>query len=48
VLTPAPTEVQEIHDVGLPEPRDQVTTKGRPEFAELRARIYRSIKRRVV
>jgi NitT/TauT family transport system ATP-binding protein len=46
VLTPAPTSVQEICDVDLPEPRDQVETKELPEFARLRAHVYRSIKRR--
>jgi NitT/TauT family transport system ATP-binding protein len=46
VLTPAPTEVQEALDVELPEPRDQVETKGLPEFARLRGHVYRSIKRK--
>jgi NitT/TauT family transport system ATP-binding protein len=46
VLTPAPTRVQEICEVGLPEPRDQVETKELPEFARLRAHVFRSIKRR--
>jgi NitT/TauT family transport system ATP-binding protein len=46
VLTPAPTAVQEICDVGLPERRDQVETKELPEFARLRAHVYRSIKRK--
>jgi NitT/TauT family transport system ATP-binding protein len=46
VLTPAPTSVQEVCEVGLPEPRDQVETKELPEFARLRAHVYRSIKRR--
>jgi NitT/TauT family transport system ATP-binding protein len=46
VLTPAPTRVQEVCEVGLPEPRDQVETKELPEFARLRAHIFRAIKRR--
>src|SRR5680860_153277 len=46
VLSPAPTEVREILDVGLPRPRDQVETKEQPEFAHLRAHVYRLIKRR--
>jgi NitT/TauT family transport system ATP-binding protein len=46
VLTPAPTHVQEVLDVGLPRPRDQVETKELPEFAHLRAHVYRSIKRK--
>jgi NitT/TauT family transport system ATP-binding protein len=46
VLTPAPTSVQEICDVDLPEPRDQIETKELPEFAHLRGHVFRSIKRR--
>ncbi len=46
VLTPSPTRVQEALDVDLPQPRDQVQTKELPEFARLRAHVYRSIKRR--
>jgi NitT/TauT family transport system ATP-binding protein len=46
VLTSAPTEVQEILKVDLPVPRDQVETKELPEFAHLRAHIFRAIKRR--
>jgi len=46
VLTPAPTRVQEILDVELPSPRDQIETKELPEFGRLRAHVYRSIKRR--
>jgi NitT/TauT family transport system ATP-binding protein len=44
VLTPAPTSVAEIVDVPLPRPRDQVETKELPEFAHLRAHVYRLIK----
>lgn len=46
VLTSAPTEVQEVLKVDLPVPRDQVETKELPEFAHLRAHIFRAIKRR--
>jgi NitT/TauT family transport system ATP-binding protein len=46
VLTPSPTTVQEICDVDLPRPRDQVETKELPEFARLRGHVFRSIKRR--
>jgi NitT/TauT family transport system ATP-binding protein len=46
VLTPAPTTVQEVLDVDLPQPRDQVETKELPEFAQLRGHVYRSIKRK--
>jgi NitT/TauT family transport system ATP-binding protein len=45
VLTPSPTEVREVLDVGLPQPRDQVATKELPEFAHLRAHVWRTIKR---
>jgi NitT/TauT family transport system ATP-binding protein len=45
VLTPSPTSVQEILDIDLPFPRDQVATKELPEFAHLRAHVWRSIKR---
>jgi NitT/TauT family transport system ATP-binding protein len=44
VLTHAPTEVKEIVPVALPYPRDQIGTKELPEFAHLRARVYRQIK----
>ena len=46
VLTPAPTQVQETLDVDLPPTRDQLETKENPEFARLRAHVYRSIKRK--
>jgi NitT/TauT family transport system ATP-binding protein len=46
VLTPSPTTVQEIVEVPLGQPRDQVQTKERPEFAQLRGHIWTSIKRR--
>ena len=45
VLTPSPTTVKEILRVELPRPRDQVETKEMPEFAHLRAHVYRLIKR---
>jgi NitT/TauT family transport system ATP-binding protein len=45
VLTPSPTRVQEIVDIPLPRPRDQVETKEIPEFAQLRGHVWRSIKR---
>jgi len=45
VLTSSPTEVREVLDVPLPQPRDQVATKQLPEFAQLRAHVWRSIKR---
>jgi NitT/TauT family transport system ATP-binding protein len=44
-LTPAPSVVRETLAVELPEPRDQVETKELPEFAHLRAHVWRSIKR---
>ena len=45
VLTHAPTEVKEIVTVELPAVRDQITTKELPDFAHLRAYVYRLIKR---
>jgi NitT/TauT family transport system ATP-binding protein len=45
VLTHAPTEVKEVVPVGLPHPRDQIETKELPDFAHLRAHVYRLIKR---
>ncbi|HEV7652982.1 MAG TPA: ABC transporter ATP-binding protein, partial [Actinophytocola sp.] len=44
-LTPAPATTSDTVEVGLPRPRDQLETKARPEFAELRARVYRAIRR---
>jgi NitT/TauT family transport system ATP-binding protein len=46
VLTPSPTTVQEVLEVDLPQPRDQVETKEMPEFAQLRGHVWRSIKRK--
>jgi NitT/TauT family transport system ATP-binding protein len=45
VLAHAPTEVKEVIPVDLPFPRDQIATKELPEFAHLRAHVYRLIKR---
>jgi NitT/TauT family transport system ATP-binding protein len=45
VLTHAPTEVKEVVATNLPRPRDQIATKELAEFAQLRAHVYRLIKR---
>jgi NitT/TauT family transport system ATP-binding protein len=45
ILSPRPTVLQEMLDVPLPRPRDQVTTKELPDFAQLRGHVYRAIKR---
>jgi NitT/TauT family transport system ATP-binding protein len=45
VLTHPPTEVKDVVAVDLPSPRDQIATKEQPEFAHLRAYVYRQIKR---
>jgi NitT/TauT family transport system ATP-binding protein len=45
VLSSAPTVVKEIVPVDLSADRDQITTKELPEFAHLRAHVYRLIKR---
>ena len=44
ILTPRPSRVQEVLEIDLPRPRDQVDTKELPEFAHLRAHVYRAIK----
>jgi NitT/TauT family transport system ATP-binding protein len=43
VLSSSPSEVMEIVKVDLPRPRDQITTKADPRFAELRTRIFHMI-----
>jgi len=45
VLTHAPTTILEILPITIPFPRDQIETKELPEFAHLRAHVYRLIKR---
>jgi NitT/TauT family transport system ATP-binding protein len=44
VLSRSPTHVVELLDVPLPPERDQVSTKELPDFAQLRAHVYRLIK----
>jgi NitT/TauT family transport system ATP-binding protein len=44
ILTPRPSRVQEVLEIDLPRPRDQVGTKEMPEFAHLRGHVYRAIK----
>jgi NitT/TauT family transport system ATP-binding protein len=44
ILTGRPARVQEVLQVDLPRPRDQVETKELPDFAHLRAHVYRAIK----
>ncbi|MEA2321380.1 MAG: NitT/TauT family transport system ATP-binding protein [Solirubrobacteraceae bacterium] len=44
ILTPRPARVHEVLDVDLPRPRHQVETKELPQFAHLRAHVYRAIK----
>jgi NitT/TauT family transport system ATP-binding protein len=46
VLTQSPARVQEVLGVELPSARDQVETKELPEFAHLRAHVFRLIKRK--
>ena len=46
-LTQRPTRVRETLAVPLPRPRDQLTTKELPEFARLRAQVYRLVKQQV-
>jgi NitT/TauT family transport system ATP-binding protein len=44
VLSKSPCRVQEIIDVDLPGPRDQVHTRAMPRFAELRTHLLEQIK----
>jgi NitT/TauT family transport system ATP-binding protein len=44
ILTGRPARVQEVLSIDLPRPRDQVETKELPDFAHLRAHVYRAIK----
>jgi NitT/TauT family transport system ATP-binding protein len=44
ILSGRPSRVKEVLEVDLPRPRDQVETKELPEFAHLRAHVYRAIK----
>jgi NitT/TauT family transport system ATP-binding protein len=46
VLSRPPTTVQEVLEVNLPHPRDQVGTKMMPEFVRLRTHVYEEIMRR--
>jgi NitT/TauT family transport system ATP-binding protein len=46
VLTPSPTRVREVVDVQLGQDRDQIATKERELFVQLRAHVYRSVKNR--
>jgi NitT/TauT family transport system ATP-binding protein len=44
VLSASPARVKEIVDVELPRPRDQLETRARREFAELRGRVFASVR----
>jgi NitT/TauT family transport system ATP-binding protein len=44
VLSARPSRVKRVLDIPLPQPRDQLTTKSLPEFAELRGEIYQDIR----
>jgi NitT/TauT family transport system ATP-binding protein len=45
VLSSSPTVVREDLRVGLPDLRDQLTTRSLPDFTELRAHVYAQIQR---
>jgi NitT/TauT family transport system ATP-binding protein len=47
VLTRPPTTVQEVLDVPLPHPRDQMGTKMLPRFMELRTHVFAQIVQRL-
>jgi NitT/TauT family transport system ATP-binding protein len=44
VLTASPARVKETVDVDLARPRDQIRTRALPGFADLRARVFSSVK----
>lgn len=44
VVSARPARVKEVIEVNLPRPRDQITTKALPEFAELRSNIIPLLK----
>jgi NitT/TauT family transport system ATP-binding protein len=44
VLSASPARVKETVDVELPRPRDQMETRAKPEFAELRGRVFASVR----
>jgi NitT/TauT family transport system ATP-binding protein len=43
VLSNSPTEILEDIAIGLPDERDQLTTRNEPEFARLRAQVYERV-----
>jgi len=45
VLTQRPASVRRLVDIGLPKPRDQITTKEDPTFIRLRSEILSQIRR---
>jgi NitT/TauT family transport system ATP-binding protein len=45
MLSAAPTEIADDLEIDLPDERDQLTTRGAPRFAELRARVYAQIQK---
>ena len=47
VLGSSPTTVKEVLEVGLPESRDQVSTKAHPEFLRLRGHVFNEIMHRI-
>jgi len=44
VLSASPTSVREVVEVNLPRPRDQLRTKGLPEFTRIREVVYRLVR----
>ena len=44
VLSASPTSVRQVVDVNLPRPRDQLRTKGLPEFTRIREVVYRLVR----
>jgi NitT/TauT family transport system ATP-binding protein len=44
VLSASPTRVKETVEVDLPRPREQIETRARPEFADLRGQVFASVR----
>jgi NitT/TauT family transport system ATP-binding protein len=44
VLSASPARVKQTVDVDLPRPRDQIATKALPAFADLRGRVFASVR----
>ncbi|MDN6486299.1 MAG: hypothetical protein L0K34_02270, partial [Ancrocorticia sp.] len=48
ILSQTPSHIEEIVPIGLPADRNQLETRALPEFSELRAHIFGTIRNLVV